>query len=630
MGEGRSLGVIRLANVAPFAIGPLRVEPATRQIALGARIETLEPRVMQVLVALSEARQAVVPRDQLIARCWDGRGVGDNAIHRVMSRLRDLAADLGADVFRIETIAKVGYRLVLERSEDAPSAAPKVVGERLRRIASAVLGVMIVFALGAALATGVALRSRSPSRGPATVTVTGDGGRDGEALARGVGFDLASLAAQRGNDLAVIDDGRSSPDYRVRVSYTPGGRPRADMELRAPGMPEALWSDSLEAAGDGAPDLRARASARVGAVLLCAGRPTAAEPRPPVATLRLFYAACERLSDSPDDEAATLLRQVVGGEPRLARAWGLLAVTEAMAVEWRAANASDAQDRRDRATEAMRRAEALDPASPDAILAEALLSPSNRWRVRLAILQRGIQAYPAYAGFYGVRSDLFFKTGRVLDAIADARRAVTLDAFSPRRRADLITTLSYAGHVGEARQELAAAQRIWPGSASLKDASFRIELRYGDPAALHAAVAKVDPKLPFDIGWSGDSTVALLVARAVPTRENIARAAAAADESKPNPMPAEWRIQVLGQFAQVDELYRHLTTPAALENISWATDIFFRAYMRPAVRDRRFMALAARLGLVEFWRDTGVWPDFCGDPTLTYSCKAEADRLGGT
>jgi hypothetical protein len=48
----------------------------------------------------------------------------------------------------------------------------------------------------------------------------------------------------------------------------------------------------------------------------------------------------------------------------------------------------------------------------------------------------------------------------------------------------------------------------------------------------------------------------------------------------------------------------------------------------PALRrDPRFMALAARIGLVDYWRATGKWPDFCADPGLTYDCRKEAARL---
>jgi hypothetical protein len=44
-------------------------------------------------------------------------------------------------------------------------------------------------------------------------------------------------------------------------------------------------------------------------------------------------------------------------------------------------------------------------------------------------------------------------------------------------------------------------------------------------------------------------------------------------------------------------------------------------------RDPRFMSLANRLGLVDYWRTSGHWPDFCSEPSLPYNCKAEAARL---
>jgi DNA-binding winged helix-turn-helix (wHTH) protein/tetratricopeptide (TPR) repeat protein len=104
-------GKVVLAHETAFAIGRLRVHPPTRQLELAGRSETIEPRVMQVLVALARANGAIVSRDDLIAWCWEGRIVSDDAINRVLSRLRQLAAAHG-NGFRIETITKVGYRLV--------------------------------------------------------------------------------------------------------------------------------------------------------------------------------------------------------------------------------------------------------------------------------------------------------------------------------------------------------------------------------------------------------------------------------------------------------------------------------------------------------------------------------------
>ena len=58
---------IQLGRARPFRLGVLDVQPATRQVIRGDRRETIEPRVMQVLVALVQANGAVVTRDALSA-----------------------------------------------------------------------------------------------------------------------------------------------------------------------------------------------------------------------------------------------------------------------------------------------------------------------------------------------------------------------------------------------------------------------------------------------------------------------------------------------------------------------------------------------------------------------------------
>jgi TolB-like protein/DNA-binding winged helix-turn-helix (wHTH) protein/Flp pilus assembly protein TadD len=104
---------IDLAHAPPFRLGSLLVEPGLRQIVDADKSsETLEPRVMQVLVVLAMANCGIVSRDDLVRQCWEGRIVGDDSINRVIGRLRRLAQEKGRGEFHIETITKVGYRLI--------------------------------------------------------------------------------------------------------------------------------------------------------------------------------------------------------------------------------------------------------------------------------------------------------------------------------------------------------------------------------------------------------------------------------------------------------------------------------------------------------------------------------------
>jgi DNA-binding winged helix-turn-helix (wHTH) protein/TolB-like protein len=106
---------IDLAHEAAFALGGVEVRPATREAVAGGVSEDLEPRVMQVLVALNRRRGDVVSRDELILSCWGGRAVGDDAINRCIARIRRLSEIHGG--FCVETIPRVGYRL-----NEAPTA----------------------------------------------------------------------------------------------------------------------------------------------------------------------------------------------------------------------------------------------------------------------------------------------------------------------------------------------------------------------------------------------------------------------------------------------------------------------------------------------------------------------------
>jgi Tol biopolymer transport system component/DNA-binding winged helix-turn-helix (wHTH) protein len=124
----------------PFRLGALHVSPATLEVASEAGVETLEPRVMQVLVALWRQVNEAVTRDDLSQLCWGGLIVGDDALNRSISRLRKvLAAD---PAVAIDTIPKIGYRL---RVDAAPPPAQR------RRQIWPLVALAIVSAVGAGL-----------------------------------------------------------------------------------------------------------------------------------------------------------------------------------------------------------------------------------------------------------------------------------------------------------------------------------------------------------------------------------------------------------------------------------------------------------------------------------------------
>jgi TolB-like protein/DNA-binding winged helix-turn-helix (wHTH) protein len=102
-----------LAHEPRRRIGPITIEPAFRRLRhADGREEIIDPKVMQVLVALLRENGEVLTRADLNFSCW-GRAVGDDALNRVVSRLRRVAEGIGAGVFRIETVTRVGFRLVV-------------------------------------------------------------------------------------------------------------------------------------------------------------------------------------------------------------------------------------------------------------------------------------------------------------------------------------------------------------------------------------------------------------------------------------------------------------------------------------------------------------------------------------
>ncbi|PPT95516.1 winged helix-turn-helix domain-containing protein [Xanthomonas arboricola] len=108
----RSERVTQLGSVPRFRLGPLLVEPERLVLLDDGQTIALEPRMMEVLIALAERAGEVVSAEQLLIEVWHGGFYGDNPVHKTIAQLRRKLGDDSRQPRYIETIRKRGYRLL--------------------------------------------------------------------------------------------------------------------------------------------------------------------------------------------------------------------------------------------------------------------------------------------------------------------------------------------------------------------------------------------------------------------------------------------------------------------------------------------------------------------------------------
>ena len=62
---------------------------------------------------------------------------------------------------------------------------------------------------------------------------------------------------------------------------------------------------------------------------------------------------------------------------------------------------------------------------------------------------------------------------------------------------------------------------------------------------------------------------------------------------------------------------------SALDHKQFESWILFTPVTRNMRQDPGFVGLASRMGLIEYWRETGKRPDFCTDPATRSECSPQ-------
>ena len=107
-----------------FELGDVRIDPSALGLSRGDRTIRVEARAMQLLVYLAENAERVVSRDEIEADVWGGRIVSEDALTSAIAKLRRALGDDARHPRFIETVPKVGYRLLLQPLPLSPAADP--------------------------------------------------------------------------------------------------------------------------------------------------------------------------------------------------------------------------------------------------------------------------------------------------------------------------------------------------------------------------------------------------------------------------------------------------------------------------------------------------------------------------
>ena len=87
-------------HTEPLIVNGWRVDEPGRRLTRGREERRLEPRALQVLLALARAPGAVVTRDDLRREIWSDLPVSDDAVSAAVLRLRRAFDDDAAIVHR--------------------------------------------------------------------------------------------------------------------------------------------------------------------------------------------------------------------------------------------------------------------------------------------------------------------------------------------------------------------------------------------------------------------------------------------------------------------------------------------------------------------------------------------------
>jgi TolB-like protein len=391
-----------------------------------------------------------------------------------------------------------------------------------------------------------------------------------------------------------------------------------------------LWTADVSGSTSQLQPLQAQVGARTVAVLGCSAQALnrksgIAEPD----VLALFLHACDLAETShhgsADDKIANAMldamREVARKAPDFAPAHSILAKHDAFLVD---ALAGQSAALRQEAEREATRALELDPKDPDGYVTRGLLAPHLDFGQREKWFRQAINVDPSWPHANGFLGNVMTDLGRLEEASALYQRAASVNPLSTDWSDQADFGLIWTGATKQADADMARFSQLWPGDVALwrhqleslvaqhrwADALTRLNSPNANPQI--EMIPKKRWRLELD-ALNTHGAAALSAARQMEL-----------DISADRPSVAINGLAFLGLVDDAFAVARRYqpVTPDGADDPAF----LFGPEMAALRRDPRFMLLANKFGLPQYWRDTGKWPDFCADPGLPYNCQTEAAK----
>jgi TolB-like protein/Tfp pilus assembly protein PilF len=404
------------------------------------------------------------------------------------------------------------------------------------------------------------------------------------------------------------------------------------MRLDDPVQHATLWTAEMSGPAAQLDQLQARVGALTLAVLNCSAQALAPNVRISDAALQAFLHACELSQTAAHGLAGRrqtyamldAMRQAAREAPNFAAAHSVLAKHLAFVAAYHLLD--QVHPIRQEADNEARRALQLDPKDPDSFVALGLLAPPLDFAKRESFFRQALVSNPGWPHANGFLGNVMTDTGRLQDAASLYQRAASVNQLSNDWATEAAGGLIRIGDTEQADHELARLSQLWPDDAenlSYQLDSMIAQQRWSDATKLLDKTSEFpdDFSRSWIAGWRE-------LLSALQSSNPAARQSVRESLLVSAPTDARHAIYGLALLGFTDDAFsvalHDMRIDATQED---SAGFLFAPEVAPLLRDRRFIALAARFGLVDYWRRTGRWPDFCLKPGLPYSCAQEAVKF---